>query len=112
MCDSVISEKPFMLVYCPDRYKSRKMRDEVVDHCLAALEFVPDCFDTSKIIKELLTGLHADDNILYFNKDSGDAIFSCNEMGFLSLDLKNINLDDTNYDEDDSEIIIHVRLLA
>ena len=33
-------------------------------------------------------------------------------MGILSIDLNNINLDDTNYDEDDPETIIHVRLLA
>ena len=46
------------------------------------------------------------------NENSGNVIFSCNEMGILSMDLKNINLDDPNYDEDSLEIIIHVRLLA
>ena len=33
-------------------------------------------------------------------------------MDILSIDLSDINLDDTNYNEDDSEAIIHVRLLA
>ena len=33
-------------------------------------------------------------------------------MGILNIDLNNINLDDTNYDEGDPEIIIHIRLLA
>ena len=33
-----------------------------------------------------------------------------NEMGIFSIDLKNINLDDTNYDENDPETIIHIRL--
>ena len=33
-------------------------------------------------------------------------------MGIRNRDLNNINLDDTNYDEDDSDIIIVVRLLA
>ena len=33
-------------------------------------------------------------------------------MGILNIDLNNINLDDTNYDEDDPETIIHIRLLA
>ena len=33
-------------------------------------------------------------------------------MGILSIDLNNINLDDTNYDVDDLETIIHIRLLA
>ena len=33
-------------------------------------------------------------------------------MGFLSIDLNNNNLDDTNYDEDDPKTIIHARLFA
>ena len=33
-------------------------------------------------------------------------------MGILSIDLNNINLDDTNYDEDDLETIIYTSLLA
>ena len=33
-------------------------------------------------------------------------------MDILSIDLNNINLDDTNYDEDDPETIIYIRLLA
>ena len=33
-------------------------------------------------------------------------------MGILNIDLHNINLDDTNYDEGDPEIIIHIRLPA
>ena len=52
------------------------------------------------------------DNVLYFNEDSGDVVFSCNEMGILSIDLNSINLDDTNYDGDDPESIIHIRHLA
>ena len=64
------------------------------------------------VIKKLLTALHADDNIFYFNEDSSDVIFSCNEMGILSVDLYNINLDDTNYDKDDLEAIIRVRRFA
>ena len=43
---------------------------------------------------------------------SGDAIFSCNEVGILSTDLNNIILDDTNYDEHDTETFIQIRLLA
>ena len=50
--------------------------------------------------------------IIYSNEDSGDVIFSGNEMGILSTDLNNINVDDTNYYEDDPETIIHIRLLA
>ena len=33
-------------------------------------------------------------------------------MGILSIDLYNINFDDTNYKEDDPETTIYVKLLA
>ena len=33
-------------------------------------------------------------------------------MGIVSIDLNNIKLDNTNYDDDDLETIIHIRLLA
>ena len=74
-----------------------------VDNCLAALKFVPDWFVTSKMIKTLFTALYVDDNILYFNENSGNVVFSCHGMGILNIDLNNIKLDDTNYDEDDPE---------
>ena len=64
------------------------------------------------MIKKLFTTLYADRNMLYYNKDSGDAIFYCSEMGSLSIDVNNtIYLDDTNFDEDAPETIIHIRLL-
>ena len=43
----------FLIVYCPDKDKTQKICDEVVDNCLASLKFVPDWFVTSKMIKEL-----------------------------------------------------------
>ena len=64
------------------------------------------------MIKILSTALYADENILYFNKDSSNAVFNCNGVGILNIDLNNINLDDTNYDEDDPDINILIRLLA
>ena len=33
-------------------------------------------------------------------------------MNILNVDLRNINLDDSNYDKDDLETIIQVRILA
>ena len=32
--DSVVSEDPFMLVYCPDKYQVQKMCHEAVHDCL------------------------------------------------------------------------------
>ena len=84
---------------------------ETVDDCLAALKPVPDWFVTSKMIKKLFTALYADENTLYFNEAPGNVVFNCNGMGILNIDLNNINLDN-NFDEDDPDTIILIRLLA
>ena len=82
------------------------MCDEAVDDCLAALTFIPGWFVTGKMIKNLFTALQAEDNIVYFNEDSSNFMFSSNKMGIVSIDLNNIDLYDTNYYEDDPETII------
>ena len=64
------------------------------------------------MIKKLFTALYADDIILYFNEDFSNVAFCCNEMSLLSVSLNNINLDDTNYGEDDPNTIILIRLLV
>ena len=81
------------------------MCDEAVDDSLAALKLNPDWFVTSEMIEKLHTYLYADENILYFNEDFGNVIFSCNEMGILNIVLNNINLDN-NFDKDDLDTII------
>ena len=77
------------------------MCDKAVDDSLAALQI--------KRLK-LYIALYADENILYFNGDSGNVVFSCNEMGILNIEL-NTNLDN-NFDKDDLNTIIFIRLLA
>ena len=61
--------------------------------------------------KKRFTALYADENILYFNEDSGNAVFNCNETGILNRDINNISLDN-NFDEDNPDTIILVRHLA
>ena len=112
MCDSVISEDPFSIRYIPDKYKTRQMWDEAVDDCLTALKFVPNWFVTSKTVKILFTAFYTDENILYFNEDFSNVIFTCKGVGIVYIDLNNINLDNTNYDEDDPDTIILLRLLT
>ena len=46
--------------------------------------------------------------ILFLNEHSGNVTFSIDEMGILSVDLTL----SVNFDEDDPDTIIHVRLLA
>ena len=87
------------------------MCDKAVGDSLAALKLIPNWFVTSKMIEKLYTALYADENILYFNEDSGDAVFSCNEMSHLNIDLNNINLN-KNFDPDKADTIILIRLLT
>ena len=75
------------------------------------MKLIPNWFVTSKIIKELFTALYADENILEFNEDFGNVIFTYNEMGILNIDLNNIDLEN-NFDEDDPDTIIYIRLFA
>ena len=75
------------------------------------MNLIPDWFFTNEIIKKLYTALYADENILYFNEDSGDGIFCCDGMGISSVNAINSNLHN-NFDEDDPDTIIFVRLSA
>ena len=111
MCDSIVSEDHVLIVHCPDKYITQKMCNKAVDDSPVALKLIHDWFVTSKIIKNFFTALYAHENILYFNEDSGNVAFSCNEVGILNIDLNNINLDN-NFNEDAPDTIILIRLLA
>ena len=135
ICDTVLSNNPSLIVYCPDKYKTQRMFhrvfyedsflivycpgkyinqtmcDETVDDSLAALKLILDQFVKSKMISKLFTALYADENILYFNEGSDDAVFSCSGMGVLNIVLNNVNLDN-NLDDDDPDTIILMRLLT
>ena len=63
------------------------------------------------MIKKVFTALYPDENILYFNEDYGNVVFNCNEICILNIDLNNINLDN-NFDEDDPDTVIFIRLVA
>ena len=79
ICGIVVSLYPFLIVYFPDKYKTQRMYGEVVEDSLAELKLIPDCFFTSKIIKQLYPTLYTDDRLLFFDEDSDDVTFSCNE---------------------------------
>ena len=64
MCDRVVSEYPFLIVYCPDEYKTQRMCDKAVDDSLASLKLIRDGFVTSKMITKIFTSLYADENTL------------------------------------------------
>ena len=62
------------------------------------------------MIKSVFAALFKDDNTICFNENSFDVTFSYNEMAILTKDFHNINLDDSNYDEDYPQTIIRVRV--
>ena len=81
ICNIVVSSYPFLIVYCPDKYKTQRMCDEAVDDSLVALNIITDWLVTVKIIKKLC-GLCTDDGLHYFDENSGDVTFCCNEIVF------------------------------
>ena len=112
MCDRIISDDPLSIRYVPDQHKTQQICDKAVDDCLAALKKFPDWFVKSQIFKILFTLLYADENILYFNGDSDNVVFICNETGIFNIHLNNIILDNTNYDEEDPYNIVHITRLT
>ena len=80
---------------------------------MAALKFIPDWFLTSEMLEKLDNALHANDDILFYNEDFDKVtLFACHRH-ILAVDLDKVNLDDDkNFSEDDSDTLIHIRLLA
>ena len=62
-----------------------------------------------QMIKKFLDTLYANENILYFDEDSGKVVFHCDKMSIRDIDFNNL---DNDFDEDNPGAIIHVRLLA
>ena len=51
MCDNIVSENPFILKNCHDRYNTQERCNKVIDGFLPALRFFSDWFVTNKTIK-------------------------------------------------------------
>ena len=50
--------------------------------------------------------------VYFFDRDIGNVILCCDEVGVPCVNAININLDDTNYDEDDPDTTILAKLLT
>ena len=116
MCIKAVDNNPSTVKYVLDQFKTPEMCIRLIfavnlDSRNSQEKTQTDWSDTSKMIQKLFTALYADENILYFDEGFGNVVCNCNEMGVLNIDLNNINLDN-NFDEDDPDTIIHVRLLA
>ena len=103
----------FLFYSVPDKYKTQKKCDEVVDNCLPALKFIPDWIVINKMFETFHDSLPINDDIIFFGENYSEVIFFTNQIGILGVDMDEINLaDDKNFYESDSDIFIQVRLLA
>ena len=60
------------------------------------------------LIKDFYDVVILNDDIVFFNKDSGNVTFSSNEMGILSVNPNNFKPDDDNFNEVDPETLIQI----
>ena len=87
------------------------MSDEAVNDCLTALNVIRDWF--VKCLKSFMKLYWLRMIYSFFDEDFGKVTFCANEMVILGVGLDNINFDDdNNFDEDNPETIIHVRILS
>ena len=83
----VVSEDSLLYYIDLIIFKTQELCEEAVDDSLAALKLIPDSFVTIKRLKKKINSLYADENILYFNEDSSNAVLICKERVFLILIL-------------------------
>ena len=76
-----------MLKYCVNRHKTQKNCNKAVDTFLPTLEFIPDWFVTSKMIKKLDDDLFSNGDIIFVYEDSNYVTLFIYEMSILSVDL-------------------------
>ena len=79
------------------------------------LKFVPDWFVTIKMLEKRNNSIFSNDDMFFHDVDANIITFLTGHMGFNTIDLNKVNLDDDDDDDDDdtfdddySEIINHV----
>ena len=81
------------------------MCHKAINACLPSLKFLPDWLVTNKMLEKL-----DNDEIDLDYMDSDIVTCFIDGMGLVTIALSNISLGDDNFDEDDPEIIIQIRL--
>ena len=88
------------------------MCDKAVNVCLPALKFVSNWFVPNKMLKKSDNVIFSNDDMSLDDIDSNIVTFFSDSIGLNTIDLNNVILDDDNFDGDNPETIIHVRLMA
>ena len=100
-----------MLKYFLDRYKTEEICDKATDAFLSTLKFVPVCFVINgNVWKARCCFLYWWYSL--FNEGSDNTTIFSHDMGLIIIYLNNIKLDDDNFDDDNPQTIIHVRLMV
>lgn len=81
------------------------MCDKAIGAFLPTLKFVLDWFVNNTILKKV-------DEIFFGNADSNIIRIPSNDIGFNTIYLSNVNLDEDNFDENNPETIIYVKIMA
>ena len=79
------------------------MCDKPADTCLPILKFVPDWSVANKMLEKLDNVIFSNDDINLDDIDSDIVTFFSDNMGLVTIDLNNINLDINNFVEDDPD---------
>lgn len=87
------------------------MCDKPLDAFLPTLKFFLNWFVTNKMFEKLNVVLSNDD-MFFVNVDSDNVTFFSHNMGLVNVDIINVSFDDVNFDNNVSESIIIVRLMA
>ena len=79
----MIDNYAYVLEFVPDCYKTQEMCKKAVNIFYAFLPALHEWFVTSKMIKTFHNALFTDNDILFYDQDSGNVTFSSDEMDFL-----------------------------
>ena len=96
-----------MLKYGFGKYKSQEMRDKAVHSYVLTLGFVPDQFVKTKMLEKLDNSIFSNGDLFFHEVDPKIFTILSNDMSFNCIDLNNIDLDDGNFDEEDTKTVNH-----
>ena len=64
------------------------------------------------MLKKLYNDVFFNDYVVFLKAEFDNVTVFSDDMGLLNVDLNNVSLDDTNFDNHDSETTIHVKFMA
>ena len=111
MCDKVIFKEPFILKYCHDRHKTQEMCDKAVDIFYQHYNLFLTTLLQIKCFKKLDNDVFSN-NIVFLYADSDFVTYFSDDRDLNTINFDNITIDNDNFDEDDPETIINVKLMA